>query len=290
MSTTNAHPYHHTASLPATAIEWLRSGGAGTILSLAAPTAATADANEIEPLAAEHTVLQQVQHTPRIGLLNRDKRSAACASCGQHAMFCACAPRDTRLSEDLDPRSPRSAMSAAADTTTSRSRSLRSLLAENAAANLRTFELSAQEQTKRIELDRKSAAAAAKAPERRRRVSFAHEHPQIEAQEVADMMSNARRRRQSMPTMAHASQQVTKSEMAEIVENYFEEEEEEEETDEIDNTETAGAAETTAHPADKNSGLTTSLPVDKHPRMVKSMSLVFEDAEPSQLSSTPPTC
>ena len=102
------------------------------------------------------------------------------------------------------------------------------------------------------------------------------------------MMSNARRRRQSMPTMAHASQQVTKSEMAEIVENYFEEEEEE--TDETDNTETAGAAETTAHPADKNSGLATTLPVDKHPRMVKSMSLVFEDAEPSQLSSTPPTC
>ena len=138
MSTINAHPYHHTASLPATAIEWLRSGGAGTILSLAAPTAATVGANEIGPLAAEHTVLQQVQHTPRIGLLNRDKRSAACASCGQHAMFCACAPRDTRLSEDLDPRSPRSAMNAAADTTTSRSRSLRSLLAENAAANLRT--------------------------------------------------------------------------------------------------------------------------------------------------------
>ena len=137
--------------LPESAAEWLRAPGAGSLHELACTRAAK---------AGGEAAASGERHTPKIGLLTSNAQGGSCVDCGQRHMFCSCSGyhRDTRLSADLDPREPRSALKSHSVRTV---RTVRSLLAEHAAAELRTFELAASEQISRIEQDRKKNVAAA---------------------------------------------------------------------------------------------------------------------------------
>jgi hypothetical protein len=264
--------------LPGSAVEWLRAPGAGSLHELACTRAAK---------AAGETAASCERHTPKIGLLTSEAQGGSCCvDCGQRHMFCACSGyhRDTRLSADLDPREPRSSLKSRSVRTV---RTVRSLLAEHAAADLRTFELAASEQINRIGQDRQNAVATRVTPpgaasQRPRRVSFddkGHEQPVIGPRQIADMMESARHRsrRQSMPAVGIPNQPraVKPPAMVEIVENYFEDSADH--SDKSNEEQPDGAAEQAYAPA--------------KPRMVNSASLVFEDAEADVLMGrSPPSC
>ena len=267
--------------LPDSAMEWLRAPGAGSMHELACTHAVTAGG---EAAASLHA-----QQPRKIGLLTSAAQGGSCVDCGQHHMFCSCSGyhRDTRLSADLDPREPRSSLKSCSVRTV---RTVRSLLAEHAAADLRTFELAASEQINRVKQDRKNSVPAhgnaVTESQRPRRVSFEdkeHEQPILEARQIADMMDSARRRsrRQSMPAVGFANQlqAVKQPAMVEIVENYFEHSAET--SDEI-------AEQTLPNPSVR---IVEQGRVPTKPRMVNSTSLVFEDAEADALMGrSPPSC
>lgn len=277
--------------LPESTVEWLRAPGAGSLHDLARLAAPEAE-----------SAASRARHTPQIGLLTGTSQGASCADCGQHHMFCSCSgyPRDTRLSAALDPRSPRSSLSGSANA--ANARSLRSLLDEQVAAELRNFELAASEQINRIAQERKAAVTARTlgpaTSQRPRRVSFddkVHVQPVLEARQVADMMMSARQRsrRQSMPALTikealeiavpgYESQPraVMQPDMAEIVENYFENSPD----DSSERSEEQKQLHQPKHTAGEERAHTK-------PQMVKSRSLVFEDAEADALMGrSPPTC
>ena len=288
--TTQTHREMGGPGLPTSTVEWLRAPGAGSLHDLAC-----------SPAPGDETA-SRPRHATHIGLLTGTSQGASCVDCGQHHMFCSCSgyQRDTRLSAALDPRSPRSSLSGSANAADARS--LRSLLAEQAAAELRNFELAASEQMDRIAQERKAAVAARNsgpaASQRPRRVSFddkVHEQPMLEASQVAHMMMSARQRsrRQSMPALtiddalkiaasSYESQPraAMRPDMAEIVENYFENSPD----DSSESSDEQRQLHQAKHPAGQERAHTK-------PQMVKSRSLVFEDAEADALMGrSPPTC
>eukprot|EP01043_Picozoa_sp_COSAG02_P050502 COSAG02_NODE_5196_length_4549_cov_2.138427_1_plen_303_part_00 len=268
--------------LPDSAMEWLRAPGAGSLHELACTYAVTGE--------RETAASPPARQPPKIGLLTSEAQGGSCVDCGQHHMFCSCSGyhRDTRLSADLDPREPRSSLKSRSVRTV---RTVRSLLAEHAAADLRTFELAASEQVNRIEQDRKNSVMARGAAvtecQRPRRVSFEdkdHEQPVLEARQIADMMDSARRRarRQSMPAVGFPNQlqAVTQPAMVEIIENYFEHS--------ADKSDEKNAKHTLPNPS---GCIAEQERAQTKPRMVNSTSLVFEDAEADELMGrSPPSC
>lgn len=252
--------------LPKSAAEWVCAPGAGSLHALAHGSSAPVASPALATVAVRQSPVAvadaRERQTPRIGLLTSASSSGSCADCGQHQMFCSCSgyQRDTRLSEHLDPRSPRSALSASVKV-----------------AKPCNFELALSQ--KAVTLTHAQEPAVSQKP---RRVSFAHEQPKLEAREVADMMSSARRRRQSVPAIDYVGkpQALKLPGVVEIVENYFDYTENK--ADESDDEE-----QTQVHQAEdavNYNGLGVA-------PIVKSRSLVFEDAENDMmLGRTPPSC
>ena len=316
-----------TLHLPGSAVEWLRSPGCGSVHQLAVSTAAASASVQLakaplkdqqqlatEPLKTASTD----KHVPRLGLLTTwSFRSAeSCAGCGQHIAFCAC-PSDMRLSAaGLDPRSPRKTA------LTARPLSLRSLLSDIEAEEARSFELAKQAQGKALELAKHNATPTPSPVARRVTINtnptvYEHPHKDVSPEQVADALLNIRRRRRSTAAVIQhtaaaaepkdrswriAEPELAETSSAEIIERYFDSVKEQEAADEAEAEEIAANIETihqtllTRKTKDSESlsrMLPSSLPVPVvHNKIVKSESLVFEDAYPtdSKLSSSAPEC
>lgn len=172
------------------------------------------------PTAAVDEAASRERHAPRIGLLNSEAQGGSCVDCGQHHMFCSCSRynRNTRLSTDLDHSSPRSSLSPGSVRTV---RTVRSLLAEQAANELRTFELAASEQIERIARNRQGTVVTRAASQRPRHVSFddkVHELLALEANQIADVkLPEALDRAQPMSPMVKSMSLVFEDAEADVL-------------------------------------------------------------------------